>query len=123
MNILERNRIKESDKAIGKICVEAKKAGKSYGQLQAERYEKQLKQEQLTEQFKDAPTIPEERPKKRHGGGRPKKEKPVGWESVARMVMKGEMSKYTAAPMLHITPPTLMRWIEELVSDSDSCSE
>lgn len=123
MNAYELQRIRESDRAIANIAVEAKKAHKSYGQLQAERYEKQLKEEQLAEKFKDEQPTPEAITKKRRGGGggRPKKEKPVGWEDIGWMVIKGKMGKHKAAAMLHISAKTLTKWIDELVSGSESC--
>lgn len=118
MNELELKRIRDSDKAITDIAVEAKKVHKSYGQLQAERYEKQLREGLITTKSNDDQYEYEEESQKKHGG-RPKKEKPYGWEAIARMVVNREMGKYSAAAMLHVAPQTLTKWIEELVSEQN----
>ena len=117
MNELELRRIRKSDKRISAICVEAKQSGKSYGQLQAERYEKQQRFGELVSDInrQTTPTL-----YKKYSGNKPKA-KPDGWKEIAMMVVNKQLTKSAAAECLKISLPTLKKWIAELVSNSENC--
>lgn len=110
MSKKQEDRAKKSDIAITKICVEADKMGLSYGQLQALKYEQQLNAKEEQEQLEKAA----EESKKRKRGKNLRIIKPEGWELYARMIEGGSMSITQAAKELHVTRPTLYRWLEEL---------
>ena len=105
--------------AITTLNGEARKSGKSYGQLQAERYEKQVKLELLMRSSSKSEQVDEkpERPK----GGRYQKPKTEGWEEIVDMVFAKDLNKTQAAQILRVSLPTLNKWMAERVSNSASC--
>lgn len=118
MNELEVLRIKKSQEVIAKIAVDGKKVGLSYGQLQAQRYEKQQKLAAL--ESRCAEPVATQKSDEGKRCGRPHKQKPEGFDDCVRMINAGEISVNRAAAVLHTSVPTLRKWLKEL-SDSESC--
>jgi len=119
MNELELLRIKKSQAVIAKIAVDGKRQGLSYGQLQAQRYEQQLKLQAIEARCSEPVSKPQSDECRRIG--RPHKQKPDGFDYCVKMIHAGELSVNKAAGLLHTSVPTLRKWLRELVSDGESC--
>lgn len=108
--------------SITSLNEEARKAGKSYGQLQAERYEQQLRLGLIKQRFANPEYEDEEdeRPERPNGGRYPKP-KPEGWEEIADLYLAKIVTQVEAAEMLNVSPVTLRKWVREAKSNSNSC--
>lgn len=114
----EVDRVKKKGLAISKLEAEARQKGLSYGQLQAQRNEQRMKL--AAAQAKAANEL--EKPKTKKGPhGRPIKLMPEGFEQIAEMIRNGEISKYRVSINIGVAPNTIQRWMDELVSNGESC--
>ena len=118
MNSFELERIKKSQAVIANINAEADKRGLSYGQLQAERYEQQLKLERLEKQIAEEQKNP---PVRKSVKGRPQKLMPESFPEIAEIMLSGNMSRKQASILLHVSPQTVQKRLDEYVSNSKSC--
>lgn len=116
MNELEIARVRKSQAVIAKIAVDGKKVGLSYGQLQAQRYEQELKLRAIEARSVQVEKKPQTEAIRRMG--RPHKEKPDGFEECVEMIRAGKLTMVRAVAILHTSYPTLRKWIKELDCDS-----
>lgn len=124
MNEYELERIKKSQAVITNVAVEAKKVGFSYGQLQAQRYEQELKLQRLqVRAAEEQKQLQQTSSSVEKTTGRPQRQMPESFAEVAEMLLSGRLSKKQASSIMRASRQTIQKWLDEYVSNSRSCSK